>query len=44
MSRNSTSNYPSYLKPVKYSKGGYVFNRNGMPLNKWGKNALKSTI
>jgi len=41
MSRNRNSKYPSFGKRIKTSKGGYLLNKNGMPLTRLGVNALK---
>jgi len=41
MSQKRLSKHPSFGERIKKSKGGYILNKNGMPLNRLGVNALK---
>jgi len=36
--------YVQKNKTIKYSKGGYKFNRNGTPLDRNGQNVMKNTL
>lgn len=41
MARNKISKVYSKKKEPGFSKGGFKFNKNGVPLNRQGGNALK---
>jgi len=44
MSRNRACKVITRKKEPKYSKGGCKFNRNGVPLDRNGTNALQGVI
>lgn len=41
MARNKKSRSKTFRKPTKWTKAGYRINRNGVPIDLYGKNPLQ---